>query len=110
MTTNDMIGVIITGLLSALLFAASIALLAGKGSFLIAGYNTASEEEQGKYNVDALCRYMGKILLPISIFMPVVAIGGIYEIRWIPIAYGLGVLALCIFSVIYCNTGGRFKK
>ena len=28
----------------------SILLLMGKGSFLIAGYNTASEKEKAKYN------------------------------------------------------------
>ena len=37
----------------------SIVLLIGKGSFLIAGFNTASKEEKQKYNVKLLCRIMG---------------------------------------------------
>lgn len=31
----------------------------GKGSFLIAGYNTASEKEKAKYNEKKLCRIVG---------------------------------------------------
>src|SRR5699024_2367761 len=34
-------------------------LLMGKGSFLIAGYNTASEKEKAKYNEKKLCRIVG---------------------------------------------------
>ena len=37
----------------------SILLLMGKGSFLIAGYNTASEKEKAKYNEKKLCRIVG---------------------------------------------------
>lgn len=37
----------------------SIVLLSGHGSGLIAGYNTAGKEEQGKYDVKKLCRIIG---------------------------------------------------
>ena len=37
----------------------SITFLKGKGSFLIAGYNTASDEEQKKYDKKKLCKTMG---------------------------------------------------
>ena len=37
----------------------SITLLMGKGSFLIAGYNTATVEEKAKYNEELLCRIIG---------------------------------------------------
>ena len=37
----------------------SIVLLAGKGSFLIAGFNTASKEVKQKYDVKRLCRVVG---------------------------------------------------
>lgn len=37
----------------------SIFLLMGKGSFLIAGYNTASADEKAKYNEKKLCRIVG---------------------------------------------------
>ena len=37
----------------------SIVLLMGKGSFLLAGYNTASKKEKSKYNEKRLCRVVG---------------------------------------------------
>lgn len=37
----------------------SITFLLGKGSFLIAGYNTANKEEKQKYDEKKLCRVMG---------------------------------------------------
>ncbi|WP_028042418.1 DUF3784 domain-containing protein [Candidatus Stoquefichus massiliensis] len=37
----------------------SIIFLLGKGSFLIAGYNTANKEEKQKYDEKKLCRVMG---------------------------------------------------
>ncbi|OUO76015.1 hypothetical protein B5F53_17755 [Blautia sp. An249] len=37
----------------------SIVLISGHGSWLIAGYNTASKEEKAKYNEKKLCRTMG---------------------------------------------------
>ena len=37
----------------------AIFLLMGKGSFLIAGYNTASESEKARYDEKKLCRVMG---------------------------------------------------
>lgn len=44
----------------------SILLLMGKGSFLIAGYNTASEKEKAKYNEKKLCRIVGLGFLVIT--------------------------------------------
>ncbi len=41
------------------LLALSVALLMGKGSFLIAGYNTASQEEKRRYDKKKLCRTVG---------------------------------------------------
>ena len=37
----------------------SVVLLLGKGSFLIAGYNTSGKEEKKEYNEKRLCRVMG---------------------------------------------------
>ncbi|MDF2886775.1 MAG: hypothetical protein K0R23_1160 [Lacrimispora sp.] len=46
-----------------LLFVLSAVLLTGRGSFLIAGYNTSSTEEKEKYNAQKLCRTVGVSLL-----------------------------------------------
>ena len=44
---------------AALLGIMSILLLMGKGSWLIAGYNTASEKEKSRYKEKTLCRTVG---------------------------------------------------
>ena len=41
----------------------SIFLLCGKGAWLIAGYNTASEAEKAQYDTKKLCRGGGVLLL-----------------------------------------------
>ena len=44
---------------AALFVVMTIMLLTGHGSWLIAGYNAMSKEEQEKYDVKRLCRGMG---------------------------------------------------
>ncbi len=51
----------------------SIFLLFGKGSWLIAGYNTASQEEKEKIDEKKLCRSMGVMLLSIAAIMGAIA-------------------------------------
>lgn len=110
MTDNDIIGLSITVFIGAFLVIISLFLFAGKGSFLLAGYNTASKKEKEKYDEKALCKFMGKILLPIGLATPLVSIGGIYKIFWLPFVYTVVLISLALFAVIYCNTGNRFKK
>ena len=55
-----------------ILAAMSITLLSGHGSWLIAGYNTASKEEKAKYNEKKLCRVMG-IGMAIITFLVLIA-------------------------------------
>ena len=49
----------------------SIVLISGHGANLIAGYNTASEEEKDKYDTKKLCRVVGigMALITIMIFI-----------------------------------------
>ena len=35
----------------------------GKANFLIAGYNTKSKEEQAKWNMDAVSKFLGLVVL-----------------------------------------------
>lgn len=110
MTKNDIIGLVITSIIGLLFIALSLILLSGKGSFLIAGYNTLSKEEKEKFDDKKLCRFIGKILLPIGLLTPFAAVCGIYDIGWFPSLYAIVIIALSIFTVIYCNTGNRFRK
>lgn len=54
----------------------SITLLSGHGSWLIAGYNTASKEEKAKYNEKKLCRVIG---IGMTIITLLVMIAGLFE-------------------------------
>ena len=70
----------ITGAAGLSLIVMSFFLLAGKASFLVAGYNTMSKEEKSKYDGIALSKFIGKILLPMGILCSGVAIAPIFNI------------------------------
>ena len=59
----------------------SVVLISGHGSWLISGYNTASQEEKAKYNEKKLCRIIGigifviAILLLIMVLLENIALG-----------------------------------
>ena len=53
-------------IIAVLLVVIAIVVLAGKGDWLIAGYNTASEEEKAKVNVKRLRIVIGTLLLAIA--------------------------------------------
>lgn len=52
-----------------------IVLLSGHGANLIAGYNTASEEEKNKYDAKKLCRSVGGGMSVITVLILVMALG-----------------------------------
>ncbi|MDD2979839.1 MAG: DUF3784 domain-containing protein [Hespellia sp.] len=54
----------------------SIVLISGHGGWLIAGYNTVSEEEKRKYNEKKLCRITG---IGMSIIAILTLIMGLFE-------------------------------
>lgn len=110
MQTGDWIAIIIIGILSSIILAIAILFLTGHGAALLAGYNTLPKEEKEQYNKKPLLRFMGGILLPIGLFLPCVVIGVIFDIWWLSLIYGILVVGLIIFAVVYCNTGKRFKK
>ena len=59
----------ITGLLFAILFIAlALVFLAGKGDKLIAGYNTASEEERSKVDIHRLRILMASVASSVRLF------------------------------------------
>lgn len=108
MSAADIIVLIIVGIISLILLLMAVILLQGKGANLIAGYNTS--KVKSKYDAAALCRFVGKILLPIAILSPLIIFGCIYKIIWLPIIYIVIVLLLVAFALVYLNTGNRFKK
>ncbi len=108
MTAKQMVALIIVGSVSLFLLIISIFLLRGKGSWMIAGYNTAKDKE--KYDEVALCKFVGKIVLPISLLLPSVVVGDILSINWLPIAFLVFTISSVVFALVYANTNNRFLK
>lgn len=88
----------------ALLAIISIVLLSGHGANLIAGYNTASEEEKSKYDTKKLCRVMGGGMAVIAILIFIMVIGE----SVLPAAFAYVFLAItivdCVILIILVNT------
>jgi len=95
------------GAVSLLLIGLSIPLLRGKGGNLIAGYNMMPPEKKAEYDEKALCKFIGKILLFVGLTTP---LAGVTSPSWVIFVYIALIIGLCVFSVIYANTGNRFKK
>ena len=104
MTSNDIVGLIITSLLGLIMIVMAICLLLGKVAFLIAGYNTASKEEKSKYNTKKLCRVVGAGILIITLMILAM---GIWE-TVLPASFATVFLVVtvtdCIVIIILANT------
>jgi len=99
---------IITSVIGGLLTILAVVMLTGRGSFMIAGFNTMSKEGKAKYDAKALSKFLGAILLPIGLLVPFTALES--TIRWYPWVFMAMVVAVCVFAVIYVNKSDRFKK
>ena len=82
----------------------------GKGTFLIAGYNTAPRAEKEKIDEKKLCQYMARLMFALAACWSVTASSEIFHATWL-LWVGQGLfLAVTIGGIIYINTGGRLKK
>jgi drug/metabolite transporter (DMT)-like permease len=87
-----------------------ILFLRGKGSFLIAGYNTASKAEKEKIDEKKLCNYTGKLMLVLAGCFLLMAASEVFHEMWL-LWTGLALfIAAAIGGVIFMNTGNRLKK
>lgn len=74
----------------------SLVLLSGHGAGLIAGYNTASEEEKNQYDQKKLCRVIGAGMLVITILTLILTLWGAV----LPAAFVYIFLVLVILDVV----------
>lgn len=93
-------------ILSAIFLVLSIILLSGKGGFLIAGYNTASDEEKAKYDEKKLCRVMGIMMLLITVLTVLLAILNSEQYAKL---YSICVVIIVVVTIIYVNLGCKKK-
>ena len=88
----------------ALMIVMGIVILAGKGDWLIAGYNTASQEQRDKVNIKRLRLLVAIVLLLSGGLMPLLQLelmGGI--------AYAAIIMAAAVACVILANTWAMKK-
>ncbi len=82
----------------------SVVFISGHGSMLIAGYNTASDEEKAEYDAQKLCRILG---LGFAVITVVIFIMGLFEnvlpASFIYIAIGI-ILADLVVILVLGNT------
>ncbi len=82
----------------------------GKGSWLIAVYNTASRERKQKTDVGKLTRFMGRLMFLFAGCWLVVLAGCALHAMAVLFA-GIGLLLVAAAAgVVYANTGNRFRR
>lgn len=100
----------IHGLVTAVFVLLGILFLTGRGSCLIAGYNTASKAEKETIDEKKLCSYVGRLMFLFAGCFLVIMASGLFEEMWL-LWLGLAlVLGTGIGGVICLNTGNRLKK
>lgn len=110
MSGEKIVSLVIVGIISLPLIVLGIFFLKGRGANFIAGYNTMSPREKRRYDSKALCKFMGKIVLPIGLLIPLFALGEILDLVWITYTAIALILVVSLFAIIYANTKNRFKK
>lgn len=85
-------------------------LFAGRGAWLIAGYNTMPKKERERYDKRALCRFMGKLMLFCAACMLLMGADSLCPGQGLRLAGTIWLVIGAVFAVIYANTGGRFLK
>ena len=105
-----MFDIIIVAVIAIPLLVMAVFLLMGKGAFLIAGFNTMSDQEKQVYNEKTLCRAVGKLLIAITMAMALFPVSIRLEAMWLFwLAIALSTV-LPIGFLIYANTGNRYRK
>ena len=88
----------------------SIMLFMGKGSFLIAGLNSMTQEERAKYDERALKHFVAWLLIVVTACVMLIYAGAYYSIAWLRITATIATVFFTTGSVAYMNTGNRFMK
>lgn len=101
---------LIHGVAALLFVVLGIVFMCGKGSFLIAGYNTASPKEKSQYDEKALCQAMGGLMFVCAACFGVLMLSTLLEsmpLMWTGIVL---LFVVVIAGVIYMNTSKKVKR
>lgn len=104
MTSMQIVLITVFGPIIVLFFVAALFMLKGKGSFLIAGYNSMSKEEKARYDEKALTKFIGRIMLIISFMFLILIIGLFFSIYWIIGVFVAGIIVTSIYALVKANS------
>jgi hypothetical protein len=97
-------------LVAALFVVLGIVFLNGKGSFLIAGYNTASKAEKEQIDERKLCKYVGRLMFVLAGCFLVITASDLTGKLWL-LWLGLVLFLVAVIGgILFLNTGNRLKK
>ena len=97
-------------IVSAVIIVPAILFINGKGSFLLAGYNTMSPEKKAQYNENVLLSFIGWLLIIYTIGLLLGILMFDVGINWFGTII-MAVIHLALFwGIVYTNIGIRFKK
>ena len=98
---------IVTGIIAVLFLVFAIVFLMGKGDKLIAGYNTASEEERAKVNIKRLRILMAILSVITAGFVSVLPVIG--DNSKGQMGAGLVFIVVAMIFIILANTWAKKK-
>ena len=87
-----------------------IILCHGKGSDMIAGFNTSSPEERAKWDETALCRAVGILLFVMVGCLELLLLGAVLGVAALEWGGGILLAVSTVFGLIYINKSQRFKR
>lgn len=103
-------GLILIGSIILLAIVLGVVFYQGKGAYLIAGYNMMTKEEQAKYDVPAMTKFMGKSMFALAGSMVFYFFGILFDKDIFFYIGTVMMIGIALFMVIYSNSGNRFKK
>ncbi|MCL2224352.1 MAG: DUF3784 domain-containing protein [Defluviitaleaceae bacterium] len=95
------------------LIACGVLLLRGKGGFLLAGWNTASEAERAKYNKKALFTFSGWMVIVVAVLAACIPFASFFADEhgnlFPLLAVIILICAIPLAGVVYINVSKRFR-
>ena len=81
----------------------------GKGTSLIAGFNTVPKSEKQSINVKKLTRFVGKLMFISAGCWMIIILSDLIQSKTLNLFGAVLFVVSMLSGVIYANTGNRFK-
>ena len=103
----EMVPLIISIVIFLFMLFLGIIIIIGKGDGLIAGYNTASDEEKKEFDIKKLRLVVGIMCIATGIILVPAILGETSGMKIL--LCNVFIISVCIFGTIMCNTWAKKK-